>query len=158
MRLSTTFGFEDGGLLMNKTLEENLRLGLFYHRSWRADRQKVLQDELVESFEIGPFLHLRPSALSASVKKIAGFVRTFLHNAQIVYLDEPSPGLGENSIKALNYWIERIRKESKPDEILVIASSDEGFLKGKKIDRFLKLENGKLIDEGQRKNVQKRTA
>jgi ABC-type multidrug transport system ATPase subunit len=147
IRLSTSFCFEEGGLLMNKSLRENIEFGLMYHRGWRKERSQLLFEELVAHFEIGPFLNLRPASLSASVRKLGGLVRSFLHNAQILYLDEPSLGIGEKGLAALNYWIEKHRREGKHDEVIVIASSDDKFIKQHGMTH-LKLHGGKLIDPG----------
>jgi phospholipid/cholesterol/gamma-HCH transport system ATP-binding protein len=128
IRSSTSFSFDNGGLLMNKTLLENLKLGLLYHNQWRYDRNEKLLQELVEHFEIGEFLHLRPASVSRGVCKITGLVRAFLSNAQVLFLDEPSLGIGEAATKSLHFWLEKHRKESKEDEVVVVASSDTGFL------------------------------
>ena len=144
LRLSTAFGFEDGGLLMNKTLEENLMLAHLYHRGWRVERHREMLDRLVQDFELGAFLHLRPASLSTSVKKTAGLVRAFLHNAQILFLDEPSLGLGEKALQALSFYIHNHRKEGRDDGLIVIASSDDVFVKQQNVKNVLRLEGGKL--------------
>src|SRR5947199_65909 len=44
MRLSTAICFENGGLLMNKTLDENIKLPLLYHSQWRNERSLKLYE------------------------------------------------------------------------------------------------------------------
>lgn len=128
LRLSTSFCFENGGLLTNKSILDNLKLSLIYHNQWRAERSEQLLNELVTHFGIEKYLNLRPSAVSVGIRKIAGLVRTFLSNAQVMFFDEPSAGLGESGIKAIADWIVKWQKEKKKDESLVFTSSDRHFL------------------------------
>lgn len=124
MRLSTATCFETGGLLMNKTLSENIKLPLLYHKQWRSQRSESLYEELIRDFEIKTFLNLRPASVPGSVRKIAGIIRSILHNPQILFLDEPSLGLGEDGLKVLKYWLPRFRKDHGVDSAIVMASND----------------------------------
>jgi ABC-type transporter Mla maintaining outer membrane lipid asymmetry ATPase subunit MlaF len=128
MRTSTSVCFENGGLLMNKTLSENIQLGLRYNHQWRHERSGDTLKKLIDDFGIGASMHLRPSSVSASVRKIAGLIRTFVSTPQVILFDEPSLGLGDNGVSALKYWIEKYRQDGKEDELIVIASSDTRFI------------------------------
>ncbi len=142
-RLSTTICFENGGLINNKTLLENMKLGLMYHGGWRMERSDGLLRDLIENFQIGKFLNLRPSAVSTGVRKMAGLVRSFVSNAQILFLDEPSLGLGTKGAEALKYWMDKYRNEGKHDEVIIMACSDHEFVEAFECVR-LNLKDGKL--------------
>jgi phospholipid/cholesterol/gamma-HCH transport system ATP-binding protein len=128
IRTSTAICFDTGGLLMNKTLRENAMLGLLYNKQWRAERSAAYLDRLVSDFELGPFMNLRPASVSTGVRKMAGLIRALVSNPQVLFLDEPSLGLGEKGLEALKASLWNYRKEGKSDEILVIASNDRKFI------------------------------
>lgn len=130
IRLSTSFCFEDGGLISSMTLEENLKFSLHYHNGWRSTRSQKLFDELVDHFDMRRFLHRYPDAVSLGVRKIAGLIRSFLSEAQILFFDEPSLGIGSHANEALRYWIDRFRKQRKNDELLLMTCSDQKLLQG----------------------------
>ena len=144
LRLSTSFCFEDGGLLMNKSCLENLKLPLDYHRQWRKERSEKSLDELSRLFDIKKFLDLRPAQVTSGVRKSIGIMRSLLSNPQILFLDEPSLGIGEEATKALKLSIEKFRREGKGDELIIIASSDKRFIQDFKASH-LKIESGKLV-------------
>lgn len=140
LRLSTSVCFENGGLLMNKTLLENLELALVYHDQWRAERSQALLNDLISHFDIKKFLHLRPASVSVGIRKLAGLVKTFLTNAQVMFLDEPTLGVGEGGVEALKFWLEKFQERRKPDEAIIMTCSDKNFLKDYNAERFI-LEN-----------------
>lgn len=136
LRMSTSFGFETGGLLMNKTLEENLKMGLLFHHQWRHARSEALMEELVDHFDLGKFLKLRPSSVSAGIRKIAGLVRVFLSNAQVMFLDEPTIGVGDKGLEALKWWLKQWEENRKKDDSLIMACSDHEFTKELRCERY----------------------
>jgi phospholipid/cholesterol/gamma-HCH transport system ATP-binding protein len=142
-RLSTSFCFEDGGLLMNKSCLENLKLPLMYHHQWRAERSEDMLRHLAACFDVTRFLDLRPAMVSASVRKTFGIMRSLLSNPQILFLDEPSLGLSEEGQKALKVSLTKYREGSKGDELLIIASSDKAFVEQFEGDHLL-IENQNL--------------
>ncbi|MCC6276420.1 MAG: ATP-binding cassette domain-containing protein [Oligoflexia bacterium] len=144
LRTSTSVCFENGGLLMNKTLLENIQIGLLYNHQWRRERSDGLLKSLVTDFGIEKYLSMRPASVSSSVKKITGIIRSLVSTPQVIFLDDPSLGLGENEKKALKYWIEKYRQDGKEDELIVIASSDESLVRGLNCIRYV-IEDGRII-------------
>lgn len=136
MRLSTSVCFENGGLLMNRTLLDNIQLTLMYHDQWRKDRSPELLKKLTEHFQIQKFLHLRPGNVSSGVRKMAGLVKTFLCNAQVIFLDEPTTGIGEKGVEAFKYWLDQLILTRKPDESIILCSGDRLFLEEFSCQRF----------------------
>lgn len=146
MRLSTAICFENGGLLMNKTLEENLKISLLYHKQWRTERGPQLFEELTTDFKITSFLHLRPAQISEGVRRLAGIVRAFLQNPQILFLDEPSLGIGEESIETLKKWIKKHRNEYE-DAAVFVTTQDSKLIESIDVEKWV-LENGQLKKTG----------
>lgn len=81
------------------------------------------------------------------MRKIAGFIRAFLWQPQILFLDEPTLGIGPEGEQALLYWIEKLNREEKEDQLIVIASSDRSFASRMDCVR-LKLKEGVLTNLG----------
>jgi phospholipid/cholesterol/gamma-HCH transport system ATP-binding protein len=128
LKLSTAFCFDNGGLLMNKSIEENLKLSLLYHNQWRSERSQKLFDQLVDDFKLRKYLHLRPAQVPATVRKQSGIVRAFLSNAQILFFDDPTQSLGEEDVNILKHWIERFRKESLSDAAILMATNHKKII------------------------------
>jgi ABC-type lipoprotein export system ATPase subunit len=144
LRLSTAFCFEDGGLLMNKTCLENLKLPLLYHRQWRNGRSDLLLKDLAKLFDVEKFLDLRPAQVSNGIRKTIGLMRTLLHNPQILFLDEPSLGVGDDGVKALKVSLEKFRREGVGDELILIASNDKRFMQEFEA-QHIKIKDRKLV-------------
>lgn len=147
IRQSTSICFEHGGLLMNKTVLENLKLPLDYHKQWRNERSQKFLEELTKDFGINPYLNLRPSSVSAGVRKISGLIRALLSNPQVIFLDEPSLGIGEDAVLMLKTSIEKYRKQGMGDETFLIASSDKKFISELDCERY-KITDRKLLKVG----------
>ncbi len=128
LKLSTAFCFENGGVMMNKTIDENLKLSLNYHNQWRSQRSQDLYDALVSDFKLAKFLDLKPDEVSPSVRKVTGIVRCFLVNPQIIFLDEPSLGIGEEAVESLKKWIKKFREVSVKDSLLLFSTQDAKFV------------------------------
>ena len=143
MKLSTTFCFENGGVLMNKSIEENLKISLSYHNQWRSQRSQDLFDALVKDFKLTRFLPLGPAQVSPSVRKVTGIVRSFLVNPQIIFLDEPSLGIGEEAVETLKKWI-KIFRGDKADSLLLFCTQDKNFVEAVGARKWT-LKDGKLI-------------
>ncbi|MBK9294150.1 MAG: ATP-binding cassette domain-containing protein [Oligoflexia bacterium] len=142
-RLSMAVCFENGGLLMNKSIDENIKLSLLYHNQWRSERSQKLYDNLIYDFKLKPYLHLRPAQVSSGVRKIAGLVRAFLLNPQILILDEPSLGIGPEAMLTLKKWIEIFRSEHD-DKVVIMATQDIAFTKLLKAE-VLEIKNKTLL-------------
>ncbi|MDZ4678362.1 MAG: ATP-binding cassette domain-containing protein [Oligoflexia bacterium] len=148
LRTSTSICFENGGLLMNKSLIENIKLPLLYNQQWRAERGGIYLDKLISNFNIKDFLDHRPAAVSAGVRKIAGLVRSLVCTPQVLFFDEPNLGIGENAVEALKHCIDEYRSEGKQDELIVMACSDRRFIERFDCER-IQIKDSKLIFENQ---------
>ena len=70
-RLAIGYSFENGGLVGNKSLRENLRLPLEYHQIMGDQAADERVDELIESFGLERVQNRRPHDLSGSYKRLS---------------------------------------------------------------------------------------
>lgn len=143
LRLSTAFCFDNGGVMMNKTVDENLKLALNYHNQWRSGRSQNLFNDLVQDFRLQKFLSLRPAQVPPSIRKVTGLVRCFLSNPQILFLDEPSLGIGADALETLKKWIIKFRENSMADALVLFSTQDQSFIDSIGAVKW-ELKNGKI--------------
>ena len=121
-RLNMAFGFDNGGLLSNRTIRDNIMLPLSYH----GLQSHAEAEHMIKEFELTPFEHARPFSLSLAIKKMAGIARSLAIEPQVLFLDEPSLGLSSAQtdciVKHVKSW-----KEKDPSRTLICASSDKYF-------------------------------
>lgn len=136
-RLRIGYGFDMGGLLNNKTLEENLLLPLQYHKVYDSEEKTKLQVyNLLEIFGIHQEKSLRPAFVSRAIRKACCLARTFVMDPEMILLDDPTVGLRPEARNGLIHLIQEKRKQQSVNHIF-FTSSDEDFFK--KIDGNIEL-------------------
>lgn len=90
-----------------------------------------------------------PYELSGGMKKRVGLARALVYNPEILFLDEPTSGLDPKSAENFDKLIVRLRDEFKLTIIMVTHDLDS--IKDA-TDRFILLEEGKIIFEGSLEN------
>lgn len=126
-RLSIGYAFDMGGLLHNRTLFENLMLPLLYHKMMppRDAEKHVLS--LMEDLNILRYKDFRPSAVQGGVRKIACLIRPLLMSPDVLLLDDPSLGLGQDVILKYFDLIQELRKQGHAKHVFV-SSFDEKLM------------------------------
>lgn len=125
-RLRMSYAFDLGGLLNNKTLQENITLPLVYHNICDTKEIESRLHKLAELFELGPYLNLRPSSVTGSFRKITCLVRSLITEPEVLLLDDPTTGLSQNMVSKLM----QVLQSSTSIKQIFIASQDKLFLKG----------------------------
>ncbi len=97
--------------------------------------------ELLDYFEINPNIGIR--RMSKGMKQKIGIVSAFMHNPDVLLLDEPSSGLDPLMQNCFIELIEKVKAEGKT----VILSSHIFEEVEKTCDRIGMIRNGKLIKE-----------
>ena len=102
------FHFVDGPFLEYLTVEENLLiLEIFAGISISRENLSIL----TERFEIAWLLSRKISSLSSWQRERVSLIRSFLHNPQIVFLDEPGSNLDGNMWKKVKtFLLEELKK------------------------------------------------
>jgi ABC-type transporter Mla maintaining outer membrane lipid asymmetry ATPase subunit MlaF len=123
------FGFEFGGLLSNKTVEQNLMLPFFYHRNLSPHDAENRVAEYLEHFGLMRVKDRRPAACSGGNRKAAVLARALITWPEFLLLDHPTAGLDEKGISTLQSLI-ALHQNERGLKHVYIASEDERFVNG----------------------------
>ena len=105
------------------TVRENI---LFYFTLIGEENPKMLLQENKDFQQINKFLNLYPDQLSDGQRKKMNLFRSLIPNYELYLLDEPDIGLDKESIKDLNYIIDKIHKRG---ESIIFTSHNQNVLR-----------------------------
>jgi branched-chain amino acid transport system ATP-binding protein len=118
VRLGMAHVPEGRGVIVELTVEENLRLGGL----WRRDR-RCLKAGIAEIFELFPPLaqrcHQRAETLSGGERQMLAIGRALMSKARLLLLDEPSLGLAPRTAAQIVATLRTLRAETGLTLLLV---------------------------------------
>ncbi|HEY1078982.1 MAG TPA: ATP-binding cassette domain-containing protein [Bdellovibrio sp.] len=126
-RLQIGYSFDYGGLINNRTLFDNLMLPLLYHKLVSPEEAKERVESLFKEFGVEKFAHERPAHVPGRVRKLTCLMRALVMRPQVLLLDDPSVGLGQDSVYLFVDHVHRLRKEGFFKHVF-ISSYDEKFM------------------------------
>lgn len=126
-RLEIGYSFDYGGLINNRTLFDNVILPLLYHKVLSPEAAKARVVEMFEKFDLMKFANERPAHVPGRVRKLTCLLRSLVMQPQMLLLDDPSVGLGQDSVYTFVDYIHQLRKEGCLNHIF-ISSYDEKFM------------------------------
>ncbi len=140
-RLQIGYSFDYGGLINNRTLYDNLMLPLLYHKIVSQQEAKERVDEIIRLFDLDKFVNERPAHVPGRIRKLICLMRSVVMRPQVLLLDDPSVGLGQDSVYTFVDYLHKLRQEGSLNHVF-ISSYD---------DKFMSLMNYQIIhlDEGQ---------
>ncbi len=126
-RLAIGYTFDYGGLISNRTIQDNLLLPLHYHELISREDAKVRVDDYIKRFDLGKFRHERPAHVPGRVRKLACLLRALVIHPQMLLMDDPSVGLG---LDATNLFAEVISEQKDAGTLnhIFISSYDDKFM------------------------------
>ncbi len=101
-------------------------------------------EELVKSLEIAPFADRLCNTLSSGQKQRANIARAFLHEPDVLILDEPTAAL---DVVSGQFIIEAIRKQKAQGRAILFSTHIMGEAEYL-CDRILLLHQGRIVDGG----------
>jgi phospholipid/cholesterol/gamma-HCH transport system ATP-binding protein len=125
-RLRIGYSFEIGGLLSNRTIEENLRLPLQFHQVMSVEKINERVANLIEFFGLEQVANTRPSEVSGSRRKAAVIARALIAEPELLLLDDPTTGLSDENKKNLSMYLVARRSEGFLQNVFIV-SDDESF-------------------------------
>lgn len=126
-RLKIGYSFDYGGLINNRTLADNLTLPLLYHKVCSPQEAKERVQELCQVFELEKYAKERPAHVPGRVRKLTILARSLVMNPEVLLLDDPSVGLGIDSVYAFVDHVHKLRKQGHLKHLFV-SSYDEKFM------------------------------
>lgn len=132
---------------------DNIRIrGLYLGLSRREIEARI--GEIAEFTELGPFLDMPMRTYSAGMQTRLSFAVATSVDPEILLLDE---GIGAGDASFMDRANARLRRFVDRSGILVLASHDAGLL-GRLCTRAVRLEHGRLVDDGPYDEVMARYA
>lgn len=134
---------EEVGLYDRLTPREML---FYYGRLHEMNKDKIKKrtDELFEKLKLNEFANARNSTLSKGTKQKISVARAFLHDPDVLFLDEPTAGIDVMSARAIKEMIVEAKKQQK-----TVLFSTHIMSEAEKIcDRIAIIDKGKIIALG----------
>lgn len=128
---------QEGGMYNYIKLREALDL---FASFYSVGKEKI--EKLVEYFELKPYLNSKFDKLSGGWKQRFLLAIAFLHDPDLIFLDEPTTGLDPKATQLV--WDKIKGGEQKDKTILVSTHSMEEV--DKYCDRVIVLNKGKIIE------------
>lgn len=141
-RLEIGYTFEGGGLLANRTLEENLMLPHLYHNLAEPDVLRAEIHSVAERFRFSKLLDRRPATVPGGLRKLITILRPVLLRPSFLVMDNPFSGLDPEMASGLEALIRELRDKSEI-ETICFTSRDNAWPARLQADS-LWLEGGKV--------------
>lgn len=126
-RLQIGYAFDYGGLINNLSVFNNLMLPLLYHKVVSPEEAKDRVARICADFGVEKVAHERPAHVPGRIRKLVCLMRTLVMRPQILLLDDPSVGLGQDSIYVFVDYLNTLRKEGYLNHVF-FSSYDETFM------------------------------
>jgi ABC-type transporter Mla maintaining outer membrane lipid asymmetry ATPase subunit MlaF len=124
-RLQIGYGFDFGGLLHNKTLLENLTLPLTYHKICNEGEAQDRVHYYLSELNALKFANKKPSEIPGGMRKLACVIRAIVTEPQILLLDDPSVGVGQDTILKFFDLVSELRKKDKCQHVFISSFDDK---------------------------------
>lgn len=128
-RCNMGYSFDFGGLINNRDVTGNLQLACLYHNFFSDDKHSLsAQTELyLDIFGLKKVASERPSAIAGALRKAVCVARAFMHEPQVLLLDDPTTGLrNETKTRLQEHLLHKI-DEGELKQVFV-STDDENFM------------------------------
>ena len=126
-RLNIGYGFDFGGLIHNRSLLENVTLPLVYHKMMTDEEAQEKMRGYFNFLGAGKFMDQKPSMVPGGIRKLTCLVRALATSPEVLLLDDPSVGLGQETILKYFDLVQELRAQGKCQHIF-ISSFDEKLM------------------------------
>ena len=124
-RLEIGYGFDMGGLINNRSLLENVTLPLIYHKVVPLDEALFRAFGYFEKMNITKYKDLRPAFVPGGIRKLTCLIRALVTHPQILLLDDPSVGLGQDTILRYFDCVQELRKQGRAQHVFISSFDDK---------------------------------
>jgi len=129
-RLRVGFVFEEGQLLNQLTVAENVALPLRYHKDQTDGEADAAVRRMLEATELSPWTDSTPGAITRNWRKRAGLARALMLQPDLLLLHNPLTGL---DLRQRKWWLNFLGELSRGCELtngkpvtLVVTADDFG--------------------------------
>lgn len=126
-RLKIGYSFDYGGLISNRTIADNISLPILYHKISSPNEAKEKVEFYLNKFELFKFKDDRPAHVPGRVRKVACLIRALILDPQILLLDDPSVGLGQDTANLFADTVSELHMKKGLKHVF-ISSYDDKFM------------------------------
>lgn len=145
-RKHVSFIFQNYNLLENLTGYDNVETGLYLQKN--KEKQKDI-NELFKQYEIYEVKDKYPAQMSGGQQQRISILRALAKNAELIFADEPTGALDENTTRIVLSNLYDINKNE--GTTIVMVSHNPSMMPI--ADRIIRVENGKITSD--KRNVNK---
>lgn len=144
LRRHTAMVFQNYNLFKNKTILQNLTIGMTKVRQVPSEMAKENATKLLENVGLGDKLNAYPIELSGGQQQRVGICRALSLNPDVILLDEPTSALDPELVGD----ILQIIKEVAQTGITMIVVTHEIAFAREVASRVIFMEGGNIVEQG----------
>ncbi len=144
--------FQGAALFDSMTVEENVALGVRFHRLMHEREIERRVAESLELVDLPNTQNMKPAELSGGMRKRVGLARALMMNPEFVLYDEPTTGLDPVTADSINDLIINCADKLGVTSIVVTHDMASAFKVG---DNIAMLHEGKVIFTGTPEEVRR---
>ena len=138
------FDFQEGALIANMNIFDNLAFPLRYHGELKEGEIKKKIEGWLDCLDLIPYQSVLPAALSMGLRRRVSFIRAMLLGRDFFFWDEPTQDADEKFIKIITDTIQNKKKEGIG---IIVTTQNSTFLKAA-CDKAMIIRDGKVIYSG----------
>lgn len=136
---SLGFVFQDYALLPELTALENIALPLLM-QGLPSKEANLIASEALERVRLSHRLHNVPSHLSGGEQQRVSIARSIAHHPKILFADEPTANLDNESSKAV---LEIFKKLHSEGQMIIMVTHEEQY--AKEAQKIIKIDDGQIV-------------
>ncbi len=144
MRKKTAFVFQNYNLFLNKTVLQNVTLGLTAGSRMKRDEARTVAIQALERVGMADRLESYPSQLSGGQQQRVAIARGLASNPEIIYFDEPTSALDPELIGEVLSVMRQLAEEGMT---MLVVTHEMDFARNVS-SKVLFMEDGKVIESG----------
>jgi len=148
IRNKTAFVFQTFNLFSNKTVLENVTLGLTVARKMNKKEAEEIGMNLLDKVGLSDKYHAYPNQLSGGQQQRVGIARALATSPEIIYFDEPTSALDPELIGEVLKVIKDLADEGMT---MVVVTHEMNFARNIS-NKVIFMEDGKIISSSSTKD------
>lgn len=148
IRNKTAFVFQTFNLFSNKTVLENVTLGLTVARKMNKKEAEEIGMNLLDKVGLSDKYHAYPNQLSGGQQQRVGIARALATSPEIIYFDEPTSALDPELIGEVLKVIKDLADEGMT---MVVVTHEMNFARNIS-NKVIFMEDGKIVSSSSTKD------
>ena len=146
LRKKMGFVFQDGALISNICIFDNIALPLRYHTNLNEDEIMRRVSGKMDLLDIEKtYNYLMPAQLSLGLRRKVGFARALIMDPEIIFFDEPTASFDSHAIEKISSIIKDLQNDLNVTSVIVSGDISIAYAIA---DRIAILKSGKIIQTG----------